>query len=353
MNALIVGNFLSASVGIRSVAEEVTDRLEGRGWKLITTSSRRTRIMRLPDMVSTTWARRHDYQAAAVEVYSGAAFFWAEAVCTALRCAGKPYMLVLHGGNLPLFAKTWPRRVGRLLRGANVVATPSAYLASELNRFGVEIRMLPNAIELARYPFSVRAHPSPRLVWLRAFHRIYNPGLAVGVLHRLHAEFPEIRLIMAGPDKGDGTLQQVQALGRELGVSSRVEFPGALQKLGIPAFLSAGDILLNSTDAESFGVGVLEALACGLCVVSTNVGGLPYWLNHEENCLLVGRDNPDEMASAVRRLLTDSQLAERLSRQGRALAAQYDWSSVLPKWEALLRETAEGRSHGNGKRETP
>jgi glycosyltransferase involved in cell wall biosynthesis len=87
-------------------------------------------------------------------------------------------------------------------------------------------------------------------------------------------------------------------------------------------------------------------MACGLCVVSTNVGGIPYLLEHEQDTLLVPSDDPAAMATAVRRLLTEPDLAERLSRNARQKAEQFDWSIVLPQWEALLISVMTRNAHG-------
>jgi glycosyltransferase involved in cell wall biosynthesis len=102
--------------------------------------------------------------------------------------------------------------------------------------------------------------------------------------------------------------------------------------------MSQGDIFLNTTNVDNTPVSVLEALACGLCVVSTDVGGIPYLLEHEEDALLVPPDDAEAMAAAVRRVLTEPGLAERLSRNARKKAEGFDWSVVLPQWERLLLE---------------
>jgi glycosyltransferase involved in cell wall biosynthesis len=176
----------------------------------------------------------------------------------------------------------------------------------------------------------------PNLIWLRAFHELYNPSLAPRVLAALAPEFPEIRLTMIGPDKGDGSLPRTEEVARELAVNERVAFTGAIPKLAVPAQLNQGDIFLNTTSVDNVPVSVLEAMASGLCVVSTNAGGIPYLLEHEQDALLVSPNNADEMAAAVRRILNDPQLAARLSAGARKKAEQHDWSNILPGWESLL-----------------
>ena len=126
-------------------------------------------------------------------------------------------------------------------------------------------------------------------------------------------------------------------------MADRIAWPGGVPKADVPAWLSQGDIFLNTTNADNTPVSVLEALACGLCVVSTNVGGIPYLLEHEEDALLVPPNDLEAMAAAVRRVLTEPGLAERLSRNARKKAKGFDWSVVLPQWEELLWAMASAR----------
>jgi glycosyltransferase involved in cell wall biosynthesis len=208
MRCLLVGNFLSSSGGSRGVCEDLAERLQAAGLDVISTSDKPARFSRLLDMLTTVWRRRREYDVAQVDVYSGPSFLWAEAVAWSLRRADKPYILTLHGGNLPDFARRWPGRVRRLLNSAAAVTAPSPYLLEAMKSYRSHLLLLPNPLDLQRYPFRLRSDPRPRLVWLRAFHSIYNPSLAPQVLSLLAADFPDAHLTMVGPDKGDGSLQE-------------------------------------------------------------------------------------------------------------------------------------------------
>jgi glycosyltransferase involved in cell wall biosynthesis len=333
---LLIGNFLSGANGSRGVCEELATRLSAHGWAVLTASAKAARIPRLWDMLHTILKWRRSYAVAQVDVFSGLAFCWSEAACAALSWCKKPYVLTLHGGNLPDFARRHPQRVRRLLQSARAVTAPSRYLSEQMAPYREGLRLLPNALVLDDYQFRLRQQIQPSLVWLRAFHEIYNPLLAVKVAQLLAADVPEFRLVMIGPDKGDGTLQRVQSAIAKAGLNERVLCVGQVPKFEVPRWLNESDIFLNTTSVDNAPVSVIEAMACGLCVVSTNVGGLPYLLAHEQDALLVRPNNPPAMAAAVRRLLTEPALAGRLSRHARQTAELHDWNTVLPQWEALL-----------------
>jgi glycosyltransferase involved in cell wall biosynthesis len=335
-SVLLVGNFLSASNCTRAVGEELAVRLANRGYAVRTASGQRARVCRLLDMVATVLRYRAGYRVAQVDVYSGAAFLYAEAVAGLLRLLRKPYVLTLHGGNLPTFGRRWPERVRQLLQAATVVTTPSLYLLERLRHYRGDILLLPNAVDVRAYPFRVRERPQARMVWLRAFDRIYNPDLAPAVLARVAASSANAQLTMIGRDKKDGSLEETKRVAAALQVQGRLTFPGAVPKDDVPTWLAAADVFLNTTDVDNTPVSVLEAMATGLCIVSTNVGGIPYLLEDGRDALLVPPRDPEAMAGAVRRILTEPGLASALSQNARAKAEKLDWSVVLPQWEDLF-----------------
>ena len=338
---LLVGNFLSAARGTRGVCEDLAVGLKAAGWKVITTSSRTGRVARLADFLLTVWRERSQYRVAQVDVYSGPSFLWAEWVCRALRMARKPYILTLHGGNLPAFSQRHGNRVRRLLQSAGAVTTPSAYLFEQMRVYRKDLACLPNSLEISKYPFRHRNRPEPNLVWLRAFHDIYNPSLAVKVVALLAKDCPSVKLVMIGPDKKDGSRDVARNLAMKLGVLDRITFAGPVPKATIPEWINRGDILLNTPRIDNTPVSILEAMACGVCIVSTKVGGIPHLIEDECDGLLVPDSDEVAMATAVRRLMGEEGVAGRLSRNGRLKVEQFDWPAILPQWERLFSDFAE------------
>jgi glycosyltransferase involved in cell wall biosynthesis len=293
-------------------------------------------MARLADMLWTSWNRRKDYDVAQVDVYSGPAFSWAEAACRVLRQANRPYVLTLHGGGLPEFARSRRQRVERFLKSASAVTVPSPYLLDQMSEFRKDLTLLPNGIQIPAYKSRPVRTLKPRLIWLRAFHGIYNPTMVPRVLARLKDEFPCIHVTMAGADKGDGSFQKTAAAAKAAGVEECLELRGSIPKSDVPAFLATGDIFLNTTNVDNTPVSVLEAMASGLCVVSTNVSGIPYLLQDGKDSVLVPADDDEAMATGVRSLLHNSALAERIQIASKAKVKRFDWSVVLPQWREIL-----------------
>jgi glycosyltransferase involved in cell wall biosynthesis len=341
---LLVGYFLSSAPGTRGVCEDLAERLTARGWPVVTASSRETAVARTFDMVAAGAGLRGAYEVAVMDVYSGRPFLWAQAASAAVRLRGRPLILVLRGGGLPAFAGRYPLRVRRLLERADAVVSPSTYLRDAFLSVRRDLLLVPNALDWERYLFRPRSPARPRILWLRAFHEVYDPSLAPAVLSRIIEALPDATLRMAGPDRGDGSLARARQEVERLGLGARVEFVGPVRKVEIPELMAESDVYLNTSRVDNAPVTVVEALACGLCVVSTDVGGIRGLCAHGREAVLASAGDADALAKGVVDVVRDPALAATLSRGGRERAEAYRWSRILPRWEEILRSVALGRA---------
>ncbi|MES1166743.1 MAG: glycosyltransferase family 4 protein, partial [Pseudomonadota bacterium] len=272
----------------------------------------------------------------------GDAFRLVEAASSMAALAGLPQIFWLHGGGLVDFTHRHPSRVDRVLNRGSAWVAPSGFLAEPFRRRGFDVRVIPNVIDLAEYPYRHRPRAAPRLLWMRTFHDLYQPKLALRTLALLRETHPQATLTMAGQDKG--LLAETRRLAAELGLTPgtnpgsdpAVRFPGLLDAEGKRREFAAADIFLNTNQVDNAPVSVLEAAAFGLPVVSTDVGGIPHLLRHGEEALLVPPGNADALVTSVRRLLDEPGLADRLSTAGRKVAERSAWPQVLPLWSELL-----------------
>jgi len=337
-----IGNFVSRHTGTQPYCELLTTRLGDAGWTVVRASSERSRVRRWLSMLRAA-AGTSPGLPVVIDVFSTAAFLWAESTALVAARRGARVVLVLRGGALPLRAGRSPGRMCRLFGRAAAVITPSQFLQERLGPLApTGIRYIPNAVDLGRYVFRERRVAAPRIAWLRRLAREYLPGVAVRATALVRERAPAVRLFLGGPDSNDGTGAELKTLVRALGIQEAVEFTGSIPKENVPAFLQRGDIFLNTTRFESFGVSVMEAAACGLCIVTTDVGELSYLWSDGEDALLLPPDDPGATAAAISRILEDPPLASQLSRAARRKAEAYDWAAVLPLWERLLEEVSAG-----------
>ncbi|MFO7247385.1 MAG: glycosyltransferase family 4 protein [Bacillota bacterium] len=102
-------------------------------------------------------------------------------------------------------------------------------------------------------------------------------------------------------------------------------------------------VFVQSSHHEGFGLPILEAMACGAPVVATRATGNETFCRDGWNCLLVERGRPDQLAAAIRRVLTDPELARTLAEGGRKTARFYTWPAVIDRLVAAFQRIARDR----------
>jgi glycosyltransferase involved in cell wall biosynthesis len=107
-------------------------------------------------------------------------------------------------------------------------------------------------------------------------------------------------------------------------------------------YLHAADAFVFPTEKEAFGIALIEAMACGLPVITTPVGGIPDIVTPEHDAIVVRPGDPDSLRSAIVRLHADPELASRLGRAAReTVTARYAHATVIGHYLDLFRQTVE------------
>ncbi len=332
-----VGNMLGRNPGCVTTQGQITaDLFSKEGYRVISVSSKLNRAYRLADIAQTILRNAKKIDVLILEVYSGQSMIIADTAGFLCKLLGIPLIAVLHGGNLPAFTRRFPVWTKRVLKRADILTAPSSFLAEEMKIFGFEIRVIPNIVDLDAYPFKARKRLSPKLIWMRSFHPIYHPQMAVKVLAALRIKKPEATLVMAGVNKG--LESEIRELARREGLKDVVRFPGFLDMKAKIREFSNADIYLNTNRIDNMPVSVIEACAMGLPIVATDVGGLSHIISHGENGLLVPGENVSEMVKAVTALLDNPDLTEKLSKNGREFAEKSSWNAVRRQWEETFAE---------------
>ena len=340
----LVGPLIGRNAGrVTTQGEILGDLLESDGYSVVRASTRLNRYGRLLDILWTILSRNRKVDVLLIQTFGGPSFVVEDAASWLGRWFGKPMIFQLHGGAMPQFLGRHPRWGRRVLSRADQLVVPSVYLARALQEHNFQARIVPNIVDVASYPFRVRHQVRPRLMWMRAFHPIYHPEMAVRVLARLRAVMPEAQLVMGGEEKGLG--ESTRQLAEALNVADAIRFVGFLDLAEKHREGSQADIFLNTNRVDNQPVSVIEACAMGMPVVATAVGGVPDLLSDGETGLLVPDGDDAAMAEAILRLLRDPALSARLSANGRELARRFAPEGVLAEWRGILDEIG-GRDSG-------
>jgi glycosyltransferase involved in cell wall biosynthesis len=211
---------------------------------------------------------------------------------------------------------------------------PSQFIKQEFEASGFRnLYLIPNAIEIENYPFKKRENIAPKLLWVRSFSEIYNPALAVEIVDLLKKKGMETSMCMVGPDK-DGSLERCKKMAAALKLP--ISFPGRLTKSEWIALSAEFDIFINTTNFDNMPVSVMEAMALGLPVISTNVGGIPYLIDPQKNGILVPPMNAAAFVEAIEFVCNNPSATAAISHNARATMEQYDWELIKNKWMELL-----------------
>jgi glycosyltransferase involved in cell wall biosynthesis len=332
-NVLYIGNALSKSKGTPTVIETLSAHLKA-FCNVKVVSNQPNQVLRLLDMIRLVFNYRSQTDLVLIDTYSTLNFYYALIISQLCRVFRIPYICILHGGDLENRLKKSPKLCRLLFHNAQTIVAPSPFLKSVFERYGyAELLYIPNSIELQNYEFTDRPIDGINLLWVRSFSSLYNPEQAVLVLEALLHMNYDATLTMIGPEV-DGSLAKTKALAEEKGL--KVNFTGKLSKAEWLAYSKDCTIFINTTDVDNTPVSVIEAMAIGLPVVSTNVGGLPYLISDGHDGILVPPRDVKAMVAAIINLKTDDSLRLKLVTTARAKVENFSWDAVRPQWEALL-----------------
>ncbi|MGC6429635.1 MAG: glycosyltransferase family 4 protein [Jejuia sp.] len=331
---LYIGNILKDSQKTLATIDTLSENLRQDGYKVITTSSKNNKLFRLFDMLWHIIKHRTKVDYVLIDTYSTLNFYYAYLCSQLCRLFKLKYVPILHGGNLPDRLNNSPIKSRQIFKNAFLNIAPSNYIKSSFESFGFSnIKCIANTIEVQKYSFMQRNFDKPKLLWVRAFSKIYNPQLALELLKDLCENNIEAELCMVGPDK-DGSLLEVQKLANNLGLD--VKFTGKLSKDEWINLSKEYNIFINTTNVDNTPVSVIEAMALGLPVISTNVGGLPFLIDNLNTGILVQPNDVKGFENAILRLINNDELVKKVSYNARQKVEQFDWNVVKHDWFSVL-----------------
>jgi glycosyltransferase involved in cell wall biosynthesis len=258
-----------------------------------------------------------------------------------------PYIVSLRGGDVPGFRpydfKKFHRIGGPFIKvvwkySSDLVANSDGLRKLALKfHWRIPIDVIPNGIDLDIFKPSARNGNIPQLLFTGRV--VYQKGLdlLVEALSKL-IDIPwELSIIGDGSYK-DQLHQQIDVLG----LTNRIHFHGWCNQKELLPILAQAHIFVNPSRHEGMPNAVLEAMACGLPVIATRIAGNEDLVKDGENGFLVATENVIELRKALRILLTNKQLRQKMGKTSRAIVeSNFSWSYSGEKYLALLQKTAE------------
>jgi N-acetyl-alpha-D-glucosaminyl L-malate synthase BshA len=243
---------------------------------------------------------------------------------------GRPPRIVttLHGTDITLVGSddSFLPLTQFTIAASDAVTTPSAWLReATYETLGISreiaIDVVPNFVDTARFTPAMAAAPAPGrvrvLVHVSNFRPVKRVDDVVRVFARVRAALPQqamvLRLVGDGPER-----PAVAALAHALGIEPQVHFLG--ERVDLPDVLRGADLFLLPSETESFGLAALEAMASGVPVIASDVGGLPEVIADGEDGLLRPVGDVAAMADACLALLTDEGRAHQMAVAARRRA---------------------------------
>lgn len=164
---------------------------------------------------------------------------------------------------------------------------------------------------------------------IKPLEKVYNIDILIKAFATLAPKFSDLKLFIIG----EGTQEhELKELCVKLGIEKRVVFTGRINFAEISNYFNMLSVLVNISDYESFGVSVIEAMACERPVIVTNVGGLKEIVENDTFGSLVEVGNVNQTAVAIEKYYSNRELCQRTGKAGRAKVERlYDWEDNLNK----------------------
>ncbi len=253
-----------------------------------------------------------------------------------------PFITTLHGTDITLVGRdqTYAPVVTFSINESDAITAVSKNLREETYKhFRIEkdIHVIPNFVDTTKFRQSDKTHfkkmlaPNGEriLAHVSNFRKVKRVEDVIRVFEKVREQIPS-RLLMIG----DGPERQnAEELCRTLGICNDIRFLGKQEQMD--EILSITDLFLLPSQYESFGLSALEAMACGVPVISTNVGGLPEINVHGKTGYLNDIGDITGMAEHAVYILSDGQVLEQFKTRAMEHAKGFEESSIIPLYEAL------------------
>ncbi|WBW99439.1 glycosyltransferase family 4 protein [Oceanirhabdus sp. W0125-5] len=231
-----------------------------------------------------------------------------------------PYILSVWGSDVYLFpkkGKIFKKILEFNLKNADIIFSTSKHMAVETNKYSKKsIVLTPFGIDVQKFkPYEVKKSDEKiRICIIKSLEKVYGIDLAIKAFSELCERYDDLELIIGG----DGTQKEALIkLADELGHGEKINFLGKLNWKEIVDVYNSCHFGVFPSMSESFGVSALEAQACGIPVIVSDVGGFPEVVDNNNSGFIFEKGNLDELKKLMEKLINSKQLRDSMGIRGR------------------------------------
>lgn len=251
----------------------------------------------------------------------------------------KPYVVWARGSDVYLpdkFTKLISRVV---LKNASSIIALNEDMKRKINTIykRENIIVLPNGIELEKFKdiCPQKQNDKTTIIFVGTLRPVKGVEYLIKAMNIIHEKLPDTDLLIVGngPDR-----DKLETLAQELNLQNRIFFVGNVSNEKIPEYMAKADLFVLPSLSEGFPLVIAEAMASGLPIVTTNVGGLPDIVKNGENGFLVEPKNPEALADKIMLLLNNKNTCKKISNTNKIIIRDYSWSNITEKLERIYNE---------------
>lgn len=239
-----------------------------------------------------------------------------------------------------------------IIKKADIITTISSYLKSYTRKINQKARifLIPNGVDIERFSEEISygelsdladrlgIKPGEKVV-ISASRLVRKNGIDILIKSfaiLCKSETASCKLLLVGDGKKS---EELMLLAKKLNVFDKIIWAGSIDHAELPKYLKISDVFVRPSRSEGLGSAFLEAMAAGISVIGTRVGGIPDFLKNKETGLFVEVDNAEDLAEKISLIFTKKDLTEKIIKNAKELVSEkYNWDNVARQFEELYAQ---------------
>lgn len=336
---LIIGTNFQSNLYLKTQGQFLKEVLEQHAVPVRIVSKHRNYLLRIIDTLFQLF-RLNRKDIVIVQVYSTRGIYLEFLSVILGKLKGCFVISTLHGGDIPnQYHHNRKKRIllDLIFKYSDEITAPSSYIPEKIPVIKDRCIIVRNIIELDHYKAQPKSTGEKiRILWMRAYHPIYDPLKAIQIVEYLQNHNYDVEMVMAGSEHGlKEELLQYIASGPYANKIKLLDVINNTQKNELAAIST---VYLSTNIIDNAPVSFLEMMAMGIPVVSTNIGGIPYYVTDQKTALLSTDNSIENIASLIVQLHKNNELRSKIIERGLEFTKEFSAEVVSQKWISLINQ---------------